>query len=399
MINKKGSPRRGASTGGGATPPDLSEQQPPRGLARFWRPLSRPWRVVLVVMPGVAFVIGLAGSTLDLWDKVRPEKTPEPVQIQDVAVTQRGAVDVAIGSVAESGTDTVSFPATDVVMSLNNSGTTAIAFYKLRARVLDAAVLQDCGIAGGAVTVSADYLLKLPEPQKGAARTIDIAWEVPGNSNDRLGVTLGESGSTLGNVPLYQLELELRRGDGTWIDAGRVVVANEIPHYAAFLKPDAEAVRGPDCPEKNRAELTRILSLEGERSAELTAYGGQLRRLESPPPEVVELCGKGATGSIRDIYPIEVVPGDGQLEIATALECTGSDGNVESIIFTREQDAETPLQTYRPSLRGFLMDITALDDSLRLSYVQLLDGGGGRSVEETVTLRNGRFEMIERSFD
>ena len=386
--------RRGASRG--SAPSGGSDPSPNR-VKRLWQALSRPWRWVIVVTPAVALVVGLVGDSLSLWERFT-EDSPA-VSVQDVAVSQQGEVGLVLTSIASTEfRQEVTWPATSVTFSLNNPQDTAVALYEIRATVLDAAVLRDCAVAGGDIQVTGDYQLPLPEAEVEATTSADIAWQVAGNQNDRLSVTLGNPHlTTLERIPLYHLDFELRTGEGTWLPAGTVVMANELPHFGAFFDAADEVFGG--CAADNLAALDRFLEKPGERSPELALLAEAVTAInrDGASRYLGQDCPFG-NQQVNDVYPADVIPNAVGLELAVAVECRKPDGfeNFGAIVeLVSPAQPEAELFTYVPIPQLRATDLTFVDGTLLLRYTETGDEFVG--VEEELAIVDGSLTVVERS--
>lgn len=382
-----------------APPEPQPQPQPRRGwLTRVWQGLSRPWRWVLVVAPGVALVLGLVGDSLSLWDRLTGDEPA--VSVQDVAVSQQGVVDLVQSSIADDYRRELRTAATSVTFSLNNPQPTSVAFYQVRATVLDAAEVADCFVAAGPIQVTGDYQLRLPDAERGARTSVGIAWEVPGDANDRFRLTLGHPAlTTLERVPFYHLEIELRTGDGTWLPAGRVVVVNELPHFGAFF--DVSDDEGGRCAAENVAVMRAFLEKEGERSPELTLYAEAVKAINEGG--VVDYLGPDCplgTPTVNDVHPANLIRDSDDLEVAVVVECRRADGfhNVGAIVeIVSPEQPDVALATYSPlpELRATGLDV--VDGALLLGYFQLEGDTGG--VEEELAVVGDTLALVARRRD
>lgn len=361
----------------------------------IWPAISRRWGVTIVIASGIAVLLGVVGSALDLWDRFT---SGEPAaRVEEVTVTQQGTVELEYASFAEDEYEwRTSDPATLVTLSLNNPGSTAEAFFALEGTVLSATTLQDCTVAGGAIKVTGDYELPLPNARPGARNSIEIAWQVAGHKNDSFSVTLGNPNLTgLEQVPLYQLGLRLRKGDDTWLDAGTIVFANEFPHYGAFLNP-ANDVTG-DCTPKNLNQLNGLLTKSGERSEALTLYTRVVNGIADEGSAYLgQFCPTSESQDISDIYPVDLVGDDNMSELAVVMRCmeTPKLSDAQSQIVVLHPDSFEPLYTYKPVHDMQLADLSSVGNRLQVRY-QTTQGTRVQGREDTLVVRGSKLVVLD----
>lgn len=385
------------SRGASRIPPSENSVARQGLLPKVWKSLSRPVRWAIVITPGIALVVGLVGDAVDLWGKVTADEPA--VRIENVALTQEGRVKLRYSSMEGGAGSVASVPATAATITLNNPTDTAVAFFRLRASVLHAATLRDCGVAGGDIAVSGDYQLPLPDAKRGEDSYADIAWQVKGHTNDAFRITIGDAdATTLTTLPMYHLALSMKSGDGEWLDAGTMVVANELPHYAAFLDPDSDEVY-PNCAKKNRESVQAIASRTGRRSPELKVFTQVLDTVikSGSFDEFGDLCPwPGAIPTVKDFEPADLM-GDQTPLVAFVAECKSGAVDHGTTVTLWSPDLGHVVAQYRPRAHMFQQGLTGFGRMLRFEFRELLTKYSTRYVREDLGFKGGRLVVLRRT--
>ncbi len=319
------------------------------------------------------------------------------MRVENFSASMQGSVQVQYSSMEGGLGDVRIFPATDATIALNNPTPTAMAFYELKATVLDAVTLKDCQVAGGDVAVSGDYELELPTPLSNRTSSTDIAWQVDGHSNDSFRVTLGESNATtLTEVPIYQLAMSMRSGAGQWLEAGTFLVANELPHYAAFLDPTREAFSG--CAGQNLRKLQQILFERGAIAEELSLFSEVVQGMaESQTTRYFGDVCFGLDYRVVDLYPIDLVDQDGSLEVIIAAECLLRGSEFGSAVALWNPDSKEIIAQHVPIAEMYGQDLSGVGNEVWLDYLQPSPEGGSQSFRETIGLEGGNLVVLKRT--
>jgi hypothetical protein len=194
-------------------------------------------------------------------------------------------------------------------------------------------------------------------------------------------------------VPLYRLTLVLEQGDGQTIESKPIVVANEFPSYALSFVPDT-GLQNEKCIHNNLAKWRQFSSLSGIRSSGLAAFSQALARSAQLAKIHSSLCPAGSSTFLRDLHPVNILPGNGAMELALLIQCRSVGQRVTTMEIV-SVNGNRILLSYRPRAEARFAIVSSVGRRIELSYLDRR----GFLVGESVQLRDGQLTMTKRRIE
>lgn len=332
----------------------------PRGsVATFFH--RKDVRVVGGVLATVVgLVAGIAG-VVALWPTFRSTELAEDAnraaQSADLSVV-RVDMTSTVELIEESGPirgapeEVQSRPvdAAAAKLVLHNSGEQAALVEELRVTVSKVWTPEGCHGAGGGITsVRYDFILPgdirdRPMPLR---LSKEIDFEVAGQSNDRLAITIGEEYFGAGWPWIISATAELVLTDGRTVRTGEFVLMNHTGVDEVVALVEQDVVEGLDrgaCVQRNIRTLEEALRAPGEHSPSIRSLLDRLAELG--------FTATATPGAVPPTAPAEVVGWVAQL--GSYPEATTTQDELRAAVDQLENRTGMDLQTARSSEYGSL---------------------------------------------